>query len=132
MSSEWFILCPPPLGENFFCSRENFTAIQVGVLSVRGCNYTVLSYGGGLTMKHTVSENIFLPIFFSAHFITRNCYISSKWVPFKLYWEINTVPLVKTVGDTKHLCICTTMNMINILMRGIHKLRNFLEVGMVG
>ena len=83
-------------------------------------------------MKHTVSENIFLPIFFSAHFITRNCYISSKWVPFKLYWEINTVPLVKTFGDNKHLCICTTMNMINILMRGTHKLRNCLEVGVVG
>ena len=83
-------------------------------------------------MKHTVSENIFLPTYFSAHFITRNCSESSKWVPFKIYRETNTVPLVKTVGDTKHLCICTTMNMINILMRGIHKLRNCLEVGVVG
>ena len=79
-------------------------------------------------MKYTVSENIFLPIFFSPHFITQNCYKSSQWVPFKLYRDKNTVPFVKTVGGTKHLCICTMMNMINILMiykytlGGIHKL----------
>ena len=67
-------------------------------------------------MKHTVSENIFLPLLFSHHVVTQNCYNSSKWVPLKLYRETNTVPLVNTVGDTKHLCICTTKDMINILM----------------
>ena len=86
-------------------------------------------------MKHTVSENMFLPRYFSAHFITRNCSESSKWVPFKIYRETNTVPLVKTVGDTKHLCVCTTMDMINIHMiykytlGGIHKLRKCLGGG---
>ena len=86
-------------------------------------------------MKHTVSENIFLPTYFSAHFITRNCSESSKWVPFKIYRETNTVPLVKTVGDTKHLCVCTTMDLINIHMiykytlGGIHKLRKCLGGG---
>ena len=67
-------------------------------------------------MKHTVSENVFLYILFSAQRNTQNSSKSSKWVPFKLYRETNTVPLVKSVDDTKHLCICTTMDMINILI----------------